>query len=95
MISMERRNIDSITFPFFSPLLLLFEALTSSLGTRSGTGPRLPSSQSGSTELTSEERRVRVGVGATGRSSRRSERVTRSEGRCQVPSGRRRGRSAC
>ena len=94
MISMERRNIDSITFPFFSPLLF-FEALTSSLGTRSGTGPRLPSSQSGSTELTSEERRVRVGPGATGRSSRRSERVTRSEGRCQVPSGRRRGRSAC
>ena len=93
MMSMERRNIDSITFPFLSPLL--FDVLTSSLGTRSGTGPRLPSSQSGSTELTSEERRVRVGVAATGRSSRRSERVTTSEGRSQEPSGRRRGRSAC
>jgi len=93
MMRMERRNIDSITFPLSSPLL--FGDPTSILGTRSGTGPRLPSSQSGSTELTSEERRVRVGVAATGRSSRRRERVTRSEGRCQVPSGRRRGRSAC
>ena len=93
MMSMERRNIDSITFPFLSPLL--FDVLTSSLGTRSGTGPRLPSSQSGSTELTSEERRVRVGVGATGRSSRRRSRVATSEGRCQLSSERRRGRSAC
>ena len=90
---MERRNIDSITFPFSS--LLLFDAvLTSSLGTRSGTGPLLPSNQSGSTELTSEERMVRV-VDTTGWSSRRRERVPASEGRSKVPSERRRGRSAC
>ena len=94
VMSMERRNIDSITFPFFSPLPL-FNALTSSRGTRSGTGPRLPSSQSGSTELTSEERRVRVGVAATGLSSRRRSRVAISEGMFQLPSERRRGRSAC
>ena len=88
---MERRNIDSITFPFSS----LFDAvLISSLGTRSGTGPLLPSNQSGSTELTSEERMVRV-VDTTGWSSRRRERVPASEGRSKVPSERRSGRSAC
>ena len=94
MMRMERRNMDSITFPFSS--LLFFEgASTSSLGTRSGTGPLLPSSQSGSTELTSEERRVTEGEGASGRSSRRWERTTAREARSQLPSGWSRGKSAC